>query len=212
VKKTKSKLPKSPTEKKVPKAPKLKGIGKSQQSPLKANGSFGKTKQSAVSGPGGGSGGSAPASKEEIYSSIKDFEMQLFSFPPFLEATPEVNQQRAMIEAQIGQLKEQLKKAEEQEQEANLSAKSAMSSGSGDSQISLSTPKKEKEPEEEEEELVDKKANEIVELTDKEDTIKDGSSSKQLSKIQKEFNHEHKTIVNNMVQGQEQAMQVSISK
>lgn len=204
VKKEKSKLPKSPTKEtqKNDKLGVVENIGKSATSIFKGKSSPGADKQPAVSGPKGGQSGSSPQSKEELYSSIKDLEMQLLSFPPIAESSPEVNQQRAMIEEQIGQLKQQLKKTEEHEQQANTSAHSATSSAGLDSDQSSSLPKAPKTPEEKEDELIEEKANKIVDLTNNEDIMTDSSSSKKLSSIQKEFDQDHKTIVNELVQGQ----------
>lgn len=179
-------------------------MGKSLQGALKGlqGGSIG---GGSVPGGGGGASGSSCGSKEELYSSIKDLEQQLFSFPPIAERTPEQHKQIAQIEAQIGDLKAQLKKIEEQEKEGNLSGSSANSSnGSQGGKQETKKPKQPKTPEEKEEALLDDKAEKMNEVLNKEDKIKDGSSSKKLSTIQKEFNKDHKNIVNEISQGQQQ--------
>ncbi len=164
------------------------------------------------SNSGSGSSGSNGGSKEELYSSIKDLEQQLFSFPPVLERTPQQHQQVAQIEAQIGQLKEQLKKMEEQEKEANLSGSSANSGSSGSQGSKQQKPKEQKlpeTPEEKEEALLNDKANKMNEVLKNEDKIKDGSSSSKLTGIQKDFKNDHKTIVNEMTQGQTQQLTIT---
>ncbi len=164
---------------------------------------------SVPGGGGGGASGSNGGSKEELYSSIKDLEQQLFSFPPIAERTPEQHKQIAQIEAQIGDLKAQLKKIEEQEKEGNLSGSSANSSnGSQGGKQETKKPKQPKTPEEKEEALLDDKAEKMNEVLSKEDKIKDGSSSKKLSTIQKEFNKDHKNIVNEISQGQQQQLTI----
>lgn len=160
-------------------------------------------------GGGGGASGSSGGSKEELYSSIKDLEQQLFSFPPIAERTPEQHKQIAQIEAQIGDLKAQLKKIEEQEKEGNLSGSSANSSnGSQGGKQETKKPKQPKTPEEKEEALLDDKAEKMNEVLKKEDKIKDGSSSKKLSTLQKEFNKDHKNIVYEISQGQQQQLTI----
>lgn len=186
-------------------------MGKSLQGTLKGLQGGSMPGGGSVPGGGGGASGSSGGSKEELYGSIKDLEQQLFSFPPIAERTPEQHKQIAQIEAQIGQLKEQLKKAEEQEKQANLSGSSA-SSGSSESQGSKpQQPKEQKEPEtpeEKEEALLDDKAKKMNEVLKKEGKIKDGSSSKKLSTLQKEFNKDHKNIVNEISQGQQQQLTI----
>lgn len=164
---------------------------------------------SVPGGGGGGASGSNGGSKEELYSSIKDLEQQLFSFPPIAERTPEQHKQIAQIEAQIGDLKAQLKKIEEQEKEGNLSGSSANSSnGSQGGKQETKKPKQPKTAEEKEEALLDDKAEKMNEVLNKEDKIKDGSSSKKLSTLQKEFNKDHKNIVNEISQGQQQQLTI----
>ena len=164
---------------------------------------------SVPGGGGGGASGSNGGSKEELYSSIKDLEQKLFSFPPIAERTPEQHKQIAQIEAQIGDLKAQLKKIEEQEKEGNLSGSSANSSnGSQGGKQETKKPKQPKTPEEKEEALLDDKAEKMNEVLNKEDKIKDGSSSKKLTTIQKEFNKDHKNIVNEISQGQQQQLTI----
>lgn len=183
-------------------------MGKSLQGALKGlqGGSIG---GGSVPGGGGGASGSSGGSKEELYSSIKDLEQQLFSFPPIAERTPEQHKQIAQIEAKIGDLKAQLKKIEEQEKEGNLSGSSANSSnGSQGDKQETKKPKQPKTPEEKEEALLDDKAEKMNEVLNKEDKIKDGSSSKKLSTIQKEFNKDHKNIVNEISQGQQQQLNI----
>ncbi len=184
-------------------------MGKSLKGALKGlqGGSIGGG--SVPGGGGGGASGSNGGSKEELYSSIKDLEQQLFSFPPIAERTPEQHKQIAQIEAQIGDLKAQLKKIEEQEKEGNLSVSSANSSnGSQGGKQETKKPKQPKTAEEKEEALLDDKAEKMNEVLNKEDKIKDGSSSKKLSTIQKEFNKDHKNIVNEISQGQQQQLTI----
>ena len=63
--------------------------------------------------------------------------------------------------------------------------------------------------EEKENDLLDRKANEIVDLVNKEDTIKEGSGSTKLNNIQKEFNKEHKMIVDEILE-QHQQIQLTL--
>lgn len=192
----------------------MEQLGKSLQGALKSfqGGSIGSNAGSVRAGGSGGGSGSNGGSKQELYSEIKDLEQQLFSFPPVAERTPDQHKQVAQIEAQIGQLKEQLKKAEEQEKQANLSGSSS-SSGSSESQGSKpQQPKEQKEPEtpeEKEEALLNDKAEKMNEVLNKEDKIKDGSSSSKLAKIQKDFKNDHKNIVNEITQGQTQQLTIT---
>lgn len=184
-------------------------LGKTLQGAFKGlkGGSSGSNAGSSGGGAGGGGGG-----KEELYSSIKDLEQQLFSFPPVAERTPEQHKQIAQIESQIGELKAKIKKIEEQEKDSNLSGSSANSGSSDNQGGKQNKPKEEKQPktpEEKEEVLLDDKAEKMNEVLKKEDKIKDGSSSSKLGKIQKEFKNDHKNIVNEISQGQTQQLTIT---
>lgn len=165
------------------------------------------TAQAGGSSSGGGS-------KQELYSSIKDLEQQLFSFPPIAERTPEQHKQIAQIESQIGDLKEQIKKIEEQEKQTQGTSpssgggSSSGGSGGGSKGQQQQQQQQQQTPEEREEYLLNEKANDIIDLTNKEDKIKDSNGNKKLDDIQKGFNKEHKEIVNDLVKSQQVQLQI----
>ncbi|WP_176323128.1 MobF family relaxase [Burkholderia vietnamiensis] len=191
----------------------MEQLGKQLQGAIKGlqGGSSGANAGSVPAG-GSGGGGSNGGSKVELYSEIDNLQLQMMSFPPVAERTPEQHKQVAQIEAQIGQLKEQIKTIEEQEKEANLSGSSA-NSGSGGSQGSKQQkPKDQKQPEtpeEKEEALLNDKADKMNEVLKNEDKIKDGSSSSKLAGIQKDFKNDHKAIVSEITQGQTQQLTIT---
>lgn len=186
-----------------------KNIGSKSSKPSTKNNDSKPSNQSApslavmpmVGGSGGGSG-----SKEELLSSINDLELKMFSFPPIAERTPEQHKQVAQIESQIGSLKEQVKQMEEQQSRAS---EGGLGGFGGEESKEKSNQQSFKSPEEKENELLDRKANEIVDLVNKEDTIKEGSSSTKLNNIQKEFNKEHKMIVDEILE-QHQQIQLTL--
>ena len=169
-----------------------------------------------ISSSGSGSGGSNGGSKQELYSEIDSLQLQMLAFPPVAERTPEQHRQVAQIEAQIGQLKEQVKKMEEQEKQIKSGSSSGSGgsggSGGGSNNKSQKQPKEIKKIEEEEEELLNKKADKMNDILKNEDKMKDSSSSSKLSGIQKDFNNEHKTMINSFTQNQAQQQQIAITR